>query len=249
LDAETGAEIRLPAIPVVGIGVRFISVILLTLNILVLRMLFTEQSFLVLKPEVTGNQLLTESQIRSIAGVEGEKVFILDAAQIEDKVTSYPEVISADVEIGWPAKVAITVSERQPVIEWSDANKVWWLSADGVAFLRRDSIPGLVKIESEKPALNIDRDPSSPVLNQALLRSALELDQLLPEVERFHYDQANGLGIMDPSGAQIVFGKDGEMQLKVAIYRALIQHLQQQGLSVEWISVEDPTAPYFRVTG
>jgi hypothetical protein len=77
----------------------------------------------------------------------------------------------------------------------------------------------------------------------------LELDQLLPEVDRFTYDQAHGLGIMDPSGARIVFGQKGKMHLKVAIYQALIQHLQNEGLSVEWISVEDPAAPYFRVTG
>lgn len=249
LSPETGAEIRLPTLPAVRIGVRLLSVVLLGLNVLVLRMAFSDSRFTVERPEVVGNDLLSESQIRSIAGVEGERVFILDPDHIEEMVTSYPEVISAQVQIGWPAKVSIEISERQPVVEWSDANRVWWLSQDGVAFLRREPKPGLVKIVSEKPSLSIDRDPSSPVLDQSLLDSALELDRLLPEVEQFSYDRSYGLGILDPSGAQVVFGQEGEMQLKVAIYRALIQHLQAQDLSVEWISVEDPTAPYFRLTG
>jgi cell division septal protein FtsQ len=249
LAPETGAEIRLPAIPAFRVGARLISAVLLCLSVLLIRMVFSDETFLVKSIEVVGNQLLNESQIRSIAGIEGGRVFLLDSSQIEQRIASYPEVTNVEVQIGWPAEVTIEVGEREPVIEWNDANKIWWLSADGVAFLRRDAKPGLVTIASEQPSLVIDRDPNNPVLDLALLRSALELDQLLPEVGQFSYDQAYGLGIMDPGGAQVVFGKSGEMQLKVAIYRALAQHLQNEGLSVEWISVEDPTAPYFRLTG
>jgi hypothetical protein len=37
------------------------------------------------------------------------------------------------------------------------------------------------------------------------------------------------------------------MVLKVQLYRKIAQALQVQGVQAEWVSVEDPASPYYRV--
>jgi hypothetical protein len=38
------------------------------------------------------------------------------------------------------------------------------------------------------------------------------------------------------------------MVVKVQLYRKIAQALQAQGVLAEWVSIEDPAAPYYRVT-
>ena len=62
------------------------------------------------------------------------------------------------------------------------------------------------------------------------------------------YDSEHGLGWNDPNGWEVFFGdEDQEMDMKLLVYQALVEHLQSEGIQPAMISVEYVHAPYYRM--
>jgi cell division protein FtsQ len=92
-------------------------------------------------------------------------------------------------------------------------------------------------------AANINRKADLALLNASLL-----LIQKLPEGTTIVYDKMNGLGWSDPQGWQVFIGKDLEnFEAKFALYQALTNMLNDQGIRPYLISVEHLNAPFYRV--
>jgi hypothetical protein len=247
LPAEIGARLRLPTLPAMRTGARLLSLVLAAGVVWGLASAFRSAEFQVGEAEVGPTQLFTADRVRSIAGVDGTTVFLVDTKQVEARLLQQPEIREADVGVRWPNRVTINVVERQPMIEWDDGGRVWWLSDDGVAFLEHGERDGLVTVESSQPVLNIQRDALAPVIEPEILWAAAALHLQVPEVDSLHYDPEHGLGFKDALGWTAYFGDSGDMVLKVQLYRRIAQGLQSQGVVAEWVSVEDPAAPYYRI--
>lgn len=249
LPVEVGAEARLPALPVIRPGLRLLTAFLLAGSAWALQHVLTASAFEVQDATVIGAQLLSPGQVRSIAGVDGLPVVMVDPAEVVDRLLRYPEIGAAEVVVRWPNRVEVTVVERYPLAEWEDAGQGWWLSAEGIAFLRRADWPGLVHVVSAQPMLAIREDPLTPAIAPETLQAAAVLASQLPVVEVFRADERHGFGFDDPQGWKAYFGFDGDMVMKVRLYRFLCDHLRSRGLRPAVVSVEDVAAPYYSMQG
>lgn len=245
IDRSNGVEARVPGVPAVRMGTRWLSLALSVLVLGVMGKTSASASFRVGTTEVHGNSLLTSAQVRSIAHVEGESAFFVDPEEVEKRLLEFPEVLTAQVRLRWPDGMQIEIEERTPMVAWEDAGRVWWLSSDGVAFIPRDRAPGLVRVQSNERVLDIERDSLLPVVQPRLLRSAAALQAQLPDGEHLIYDPTYGLGYLDPQGWEVYFGRDGDMQQKVRVYEAIKTHLQERVIPAAFVSVERVSAPYY----
>jgi hypothetical protein len=247
LAAEIGAGLRLPALPAFRAGARILSATLTVVGLWAVLSAFRGGDFTIDKAVVPATRLLTEGQIRSIADVDGRPVFLVNAAEVRARLMAQPEIQSADVIVRWPNRVELRIDERRPMIEWDDAGEVWWLSADGVAFLKHGDLDNLIRVTAEEPSLDVQREALAPVIEPEALWAAGALLAQAPEVEGLQYHPEHGYGFIDPAGGwQAYFGASGDMVLKMQLYRKIAAVLTQRGIAAEWVSVEDPSAPYYR---
>jgi hypothetical protein len=231
--------------PAVHFGARVMSGMLLLAMILALWNVRSSETFRVNQPDVTGNEMLSSTQVRSLVQLDGQSVFSIKPEQVMEQLQEHAEILSASVTLGWPNLVEIHLEERQPLVEWNDAGRIWWLSADGVAFIQHGSRPELVQIESSEAVLAVDDRQLSPVVDPELLQAAVELSGEIPEIESLYYDGLHGLGFEDGRGWQAYFGIGGDMAMKVRIYRAIVEMLSEESTAVAMVSVENLSAPYY----
>jgi hypothetical protein len=223
-----------------------VSFLALVLIGLILRLLLNAPVFQVAEAAVEGNDLLTVAQVRSIAQADGMPIFLVDPAKSEERFDEVAEVASAKVRASWPNHVSVEVKERVPLVAWKDGYRDWWISEEGVAFLKHGEREGLVHIESETPVLAIQSDPLAQVINPQVLVAAGVLDAKLPEVTSFQFDPVLGLGFQDPRGWMAYFGAKGDMIMKIRLYNAIVEHLEAKGVKPEMISVKDSASPYYQ---
>lgn len=246
LPVELGAEIRLPALPALRTGPRLVSFLLLAVVGYALYALLTAPAFHVSEAAVQGEELLTESQVRSIAQADQMPVFLVDPAEARARFASVAEIAHAQVKVAWPNQVEVTVEERKPMVTWKDGYREWWISEEGVAFRKHSERPGLVRIESEEPVLQVRQDPLQQVIDPQVLVAAGVLSSQLPQVEVFTYHPVHGLGFEAEGGWTAYFGVKGDMIGKVRLYRGILDRLEGDGVVPSLINVRDVTAPYYR---
>jgi hypothetical protein len=247
LPIEVGAEVSLPALPVLKAGARLLSAVLLACLLLWLQQVLSKDRFQVARAEVSGAQFLGESKARSVAQVDGTSVFLVDPAAVARRLEALPEVVKADVKVRWPNGVSIQIQERHPMIAWDDAGRVWWISEDGIAFLERGYWPGLVRVTSQTPVLRISGDPRSRAIDPEIVTLAAALSARLPQTPTLTYDAVHGLGYEDPRGWVAYFGAEGDMLVKVRVYLAIVDQLLVERRQPALISVEDASVPYYRL--
>jgi hypothetical protein len=246
LPVELGAEIRLPALPAVRIGPRLVSALLIVLVGLALRSMLQSPTFEVGLAEVDGADLLTANQVRSIAQADEKSIFLVDPAEATARFDRVAEIASAQLTVRWPNHIVIQVEERKPMVSWTDGYRDWWLSEEGIAFLKHGEREGLVRIESETPVLNIQRNPLAQVIDPQVLVAAGVLAVQFPDVDTFQFDPVRGLGYKDPQGWEVYFGVDGDMVMKARLYQAVAEQLTTNGIEPTLVSVKDPSMPYYR---
>lgn len=243
---EIGAGLRLPSLPAFRAGARLLSISMTLAATVALVNAVRPGRFTVEAAAVTPTELLTESQVRSIAAVDGRSVFSIHPDEVKARLMEQPEILSAQVVVRWPNLVELKIDERRPMIEWDDAGRVWWLSADGVGFLKHGDLENLIRVTAEAPSLAIQRQALTPVIAPEALWAAAALLAQVPEAEGLEYHPDHGFGFEAPQGWKAYFGSGGDMVLKVQLYRKISDVLVQRGVEAEVVSVEDPSAPYYR---
>lgn len=137
-----GAEIRLPALPRVRIGWRVVSFFLIVGLGFALYQLWTLPAYRVVDPTISGLRNLTSDEISARLKVKDQQIFALDAVQIRNElVTMFPELSVVQVSLALPNTVAITVTERTPVLVWNQDGRSEFVDAQGLAFpVRREEL-------------------------------------------------------------------------------------------------------------
>jgi hypothetical protein len=260
-----GAELRLPAIPVIQFGWRAVSAILVVLMLGALYSFWNVDRFRVEMVEVQGLQRLTSKDINLVLGAGGQSIFALDPQDLTLRLQrAFPELDGLQVRIGFPARVVVAATERQPLVVWVEDGVEKWVDADGVAFDPRGdpSASGasvLIRVQAkDTPPLPAELLADAPRLRHVMAVSQLLDPQFVntiqlmavqaPRNSTLVYDSTHGLGWQDGRGWPVYFGREvKDMAAKLLVYKALGKYLETQGLRPEYVSVESPHAPYYRL--
>jgi hypothetical protein len=261
----TGAEVKLPAIPVVSVGWRVLSGALTLGLLFALYWLWTSPMFLVEEVSLNGISRVDEGDLLARADILGKPVFAIDPQSLQENLAeSIRALEQVTVTVNYPAEVIIDAVERQPVIVWEQAGVTsWWVDIDGVRFAPIGSSDNLVYVEAKAPPPPIyaphqisaeESSDSGSTTEEQLLRSEmvsgiLFLADYLPDGARLMYHERYGIGWEDPEfGWQVFFGKElNQMPVRIALYQAIAENLIGRNRYPVMISIEQVKAPYYRM--
>jgi hypothetical protein len=130
-----GAEMRLPSLPQVAIGWRLASFLLVTFLAAMLYYLWTSPAFQSDGAEVAGLNRLSRREVYAALDLEDRPVFTLSPNKLEsDLLKAFPEFSAVAVQVTFPDSVAITVTERIPVLTWRQGGRTELVDENGYAF-------------------------------------------------------------------------------------------------------------------
>jgi len=268
-----GTEVRLPNLPQFAISWRWLSAVLAIILGVGLYQVWNATAFRVSEAEISGLQHLTTKEVNTILGLKDTPVFSLDADQLKNELLqAFPEFSSASVHIGLPSTVAITVTERVPVIAWMVNGSATLVDQEGMAFPARGDIsalglpvveasampPVLVRVERETEETDLaSLEGASPVstpivgaqpfLKPEFILAVMALRENAPQGVPLLYDAARGFGWRDPGGWDVYFGDAQDMAMKLDLYQAIINRLDDKEETLpSLVSVENVHAPYYR---
>jgi hypothetical protein len=169
---SAGAEIRLPSLPVVRLGARWISLLLLVTLAGMAYFLWNSPTFQVSEAKIIGAKKVKSSDINAAMDIAGRPVFALNQAELEEKLLQkFPEFSAVRVKVALPDEVTINVKERAPVMTWHMGNQTFLVDASGMAFpLRLAStqvVLPVVEASGLPPAAEWSMiDPTALVINE-----------------------------------------------------------------------------------
>ena len=132
-SGKTFAASLLRALPILNIGWRLLSGIMVLVLGAMVYMVSTAAEFRVTAPEISGLQRINPADIEAVVGIHNVPIFMVDPAQIQtDLEKAFPELTNLSVEIALPAQLKIAAEERQPVLSWQYGDQISWVDAEGV---------------------------------------------------------------------------------------------------------------------
>ena len=249
-----GAEMRLPALPEIHLGWRLLSAVFVAALLGALYYLWNSPEFRVQAAEVAGLQRLSQADVRAVLNIEEESIFTLQAAELQEKLEeAFPEFASVEVDLSLPAKVAVTIEERQPILVWKQDGKQMLVDANGVAFPQRENAPPGPSLTVEAPgappqaAAADEMDPDAPFMPVEMVSAIVSMSGQAPQNTPILYDNIHGLGWREKQGWEVFFGDIQDMGAKLSVYQALLQHFRSEGIEPVLVSVEHVHAPYYRM--
>jgi len=270
---RNGAELQLPAFPKLRLGWRWISGAVFILSLVVVICFSNLTTFTVTAIDLEGAERLSGEEILSQVDIIGNSIIAIQPDEITAAVkSSFPSLSSVDVSVGFPASVAIQVTERQPLILWQMGSTSYWIDAEGFLFTPRGEAEILMTViaadyppqativetgegDSEEQIVEEELEQTSRVDTSAVIQTTpefilgiLSLEGYIPEESTLQYDPEFGLGWQDPQGWMVYFGKNiSEMDLKLVEYQVIVESLNAQNITPALISLEFIDAPFYRL--
>jgi hypothetical protein len=249
-----GAELRLPSLPQIHFGWRLVSFLLVAVLAGAVYALWTAPEFKVAEVEINGLVRLTREDIETVLGVEDQPVFSINPAKIkQDLEEAFPEIADISVSVTLPASVAVTIEERQPVLALRLGEEELWVDSEGVVFPARGDTGPIPQIEGEGIAAMAGSSDSQDVMqyDPKLIQAFLALSAYVPIDRSLVFHEQHGIGWSDDRGWQVYLGANladsSEIEMKLRVYDALVQRLDENGIWPRFISVEFLHAPYYRL--
>ena len=251
----TRNNVRSINIPRPRFGWRFLSFVIVVVLGTALYLAFNLPALQVTEAQLTGNQLLSVTEVNSVMNVAGQPVFLVKPSEMETRLRlNYPELVSVKVDVSLPNLVTVNVTERQPLIRWEQGGGYTWVSDDGVAFKPRGEMSGLIPVLAlTAPPVEgtVSTDPLNPApfISTEMVQSLKGLASHAPAGVPILYEADMGFGWNDPRGWRVYFGtKASDVELKVRVYESMVNQLTQRGIRPAMINVTYPTAPYYRMS-
>jgi len=255
LPIAPDAEMRGISIPRPRLGSRLLSFFAVALLSAALYFAFNLPQLQVAQPQVTGNQMLTPTEINTSLNIAGKPVFLLIPSELEKRLRlSYPELLSAKVDITLPNIVSVQVTERQPVIRWQQGDGYTWVSEDGIAFRPHGEDAALISVValSAPPIEGLvspDELTPAPFISAEMVQALKGLAGHVPQGVPILYDAGSGFGWNDPRGWRVYFGTSArDVELRMRVYESMVASLTQRGIQPALINVTYPAAPYYRMS-
>jgi len=133
-----GAEMRLPALPAIRVGARWLSSLLVIGLLVGLYFLWNAPFFRVDTPVVQGVKRVSSSEVNAVMRVSGKPIFTLHPAKLQDAlVQAFPEFSSVTVEVSLPNSIVVKATERVPVLTWRSGGQNQLIDSAGYIFPMR----------------------------------------------------------------------------------------------------------------
>jgi len=267
-----GAEVHLPAMPRLQLGSRLVSGGVFLLALIAVISFASVGTFKVSAINLKGAERLGGDAIFSQIHLEGVAIIKIQPKEIEAQISErFPSLSAVRVSVGLPAKLTISVTERQPQILWQQNNRALWIDSEGMMFPIRGEAevpltviatsdpPGAIspieEVEESETPEEIRYDPALiaaqntyPQTTPEFVQGVLLLEQYLPENTALQYNPQFGLGWQDPGGWLVYFGKDiKDIETKLVEYQAIVAEMQEMNITPALISLEFMYAPFYRL--
>jgi len=193
--------------------------------------------FLVGTVTVRGTTLGNPAEIVTVAEAIGEPIFTIDATDSAERVARLPYVERVEVTTSFPDEVIITVVERIPAVVWSAAGRTFLVDARGyvLAESSNTTLP-VVTIEGDAPEVGTRVDTREVAAVIAIR------DALMPDLVSIERTARNGLVARLNGQQMVIFGDDGRIPAKLAVYGELIRQNR-----ADWtlLDLREPDRPYY----
>jgi hypothetical protein len=93
------------------------------------------------------------------------------------------------------------------------------------------------------------QDQIKPLLSPSMVKAILLVSSHAPAGAKLIYDPIHGLGWNDRRGWNVYLGNEEEIEIKLQVYRAIMDSLKSSEVQPQMISVENIHAPYYRLNG
>ncbi len=105
----------------------------------------TSPRYVVQQVRLEGGHALTQTDVATLAGVQGTPIWFVAADDVEARVAQSPYVERVSARVVLPATVLVRVQERQPAMRWQSGNVVYDVAQDGriLATAPAESSPSL----------------------------------------------------------------------------------------------------------
>jgi hypothetical protein len=112
-----------------------------------------------------------------------------------------------------------------------------------VAVRARGNLPNAIVLDAAGSAALMPGDH----LDTTLVSAVRELEQLQPLVRVYGYSDRYGLSFRNARGWLVRLGQGQDVAARLALVRALTEHLASQGIEPTFIDVRYLEAPYYEV--
>jgi cell division protein FtsQ len=265
-----GSEIQMPSLPMIKPGWRLLSGFIVIVLAIFLALILLAPEFRVGTPEIAGLHRLSVSDLDSVLQLSARPIFLIDPKGVETEIQAlFPEFANISVKVDFPAKLMITVSERQPILAWQYGDFISWIDSEGYIFPARgqegdplftiyaDTAPPLIPVPEEEvqnPDEQIDQNNVSLTQDQKrlpvdpeILRAITILQQKMPTLTALSYNQWDGFGWQDENNWNVYLGFNlDDLDQKLIIYQAIKDMLLKQGIQPSMVSVAHIHAPFYR---
>ncbi len=212
---------------------------------------------------VTGNVLLRQTEVESVAALNGANVFWIDRHAVEARLMALPVVERAEVTPVLPERVDVRIVERQPVGFWVSGNQTYLVDREGVVLKAIEGGPQSPRACAGQPC-NPRAAASFPVVTQAdgqpiapgsrvrpeTLTASTRLSTLLPQAGvrplQYEWSADSGLEVRTDQGWRVRFDDRGSLERQVTSLQAIRDQLAKSKGSAELIDVRFEDRPYFR---
>ena len=237
---------------------------------------FRSPEYQVSNVEISGLQRLNAEEVLGNLNLVGKHIFAVQPEEIANVIAaSYPELRDIKVSISLPARVSISVVERQPMFTWQMSARTMWVDTEGYLIPARGESAQMLTIDADAlPLYQVDEDlreyGSSKIIQDKaikkpgqselmfftqtkhidsnLLVAVLQLNAWMPDESTLLYQQQRGLGWTDTRGWDVFIGQKLEsINDKMVMYETIVRELEEQGINPSMVSVEFLNAPYYRV--
>jgi cell division septal protein FtsQ len=224
---------------------RWISLTLLVICAAALTLIGYDETFYLDLIPVEGALTIPPSEIVQASELSNIHIFSADPNEAAARIQELPGVVSTTVTLEWPNQVQIQVAEEAPVAVWDQAGQQYWIDENGRLIPARVRTVGLLLIQSEsnEPLNGIDFIPED------VLKGAMQLKELRPNIEQLYYRPAGGLSYVDGRGWRVYFGIGIDMAQKLTVYERVVADLLARGLTPEYVSVSNQERPYYKSVG
>lgn len=209
-----------------------------------LGLFFISGTFYVHTVAVGGMETLTKEEVFALTNAANFHLFWIDPETVRENLIASPTITDAEVKLGWPPQmVQIVIQERQPALVWEQAGVATWIDLQGQVMQLREDRTDLVRVTYEGLA-DAPLGPNS-IIQPDVVNGALQLRELLTDINVLRYDPNFGLGFRDARGWDAWLGTGTDMPNKILIYNALVDDLAVRGIQPTVINVADPEAVYY----
>jgi cell division septal protein FtsQ len=229
---------------------RRLPVLLLTTAVLgALVYAFTDVQFFVYEGHIIGARHLHPAIIYQAAGVHEQSIFWVDPNVIAARVAQVAGIKGVQVRCELPARVVITVEERQPRILWRAVSQErdWWLDEEGMVlpYHGDPASPDVIFVVDYSDRTLAIGDQVKP---DELVRSVLSLAEAMPDVRIYTYQTERGLGFtQELAGGQwpVYLGSSEDLARKVQVMQAMTAYLASNNIRPRYVDVRWADHPVY----